>query len=239
MRKAVSMPARGRESEGERATGRSPRRARSSVRRQVGSSSPPRRGRPPSEAVTGRILTAAAEIFSEGGPRALSFVGVASRAGVSRGSLYRRWPDPQTLLIAAVSGAAPPVRVPQTGSVRGDLVALVQSELAVLAEHPFGRLLARAVSELRDNASLLLALEHAYGAPRVTAVASVVRAGKRRGELRTDVEPELVTVQLGAPALLRCFFGRPLGPEDAEPLVDGFLDGLRPRGRERPRRAAP
>jgi AcrR family transcriptional regulator len=81
-------------------------------------------GRPRDPDVDAAIFRATAELLGEGGYANLTIEGVAQRAGVTRGSIYRRWTSKLVLVTALmreVSGSAP---LPDTGSLRGDLIAL-------------------------------------------------------------------------------------------------------------------
>jgi len=73
------------------------------------------------------LLEAAYAELIEGGLAAFTLEGVASRARTSRPVLYRRWPTREQLVLAAIrhhdDQNRPPV--PDTGTLRGDLIALL------------------------------------------------------------------------------------------------------------------
>ncbi|MEU5157402.1 TetR/AcrR family transcriptional regulator [Glycomyces sp. NPDC021274] len=72
------------------------------------------------------ILDAAFEEFREAGYAAFTMEGVAKRAGTSKPVVYRRWSSKVEILIACVSSRLPQAEtVPDTGTLRGDIVALV------------------------------------------------------------------------------------------------------------------
>lgn len=72
------------------------------------------------------ILDAAFEEFREAGYAGFTMEGVAKRAGTSKPVVYRRWSSRVEILIACVSSRLPKAEaVPDTGSLRGDTVALV------------------------------------------------------------------------------------------------------------------
>ena len=76
------------------------------------------------------ILEAATAILFEKGYAGLTIDGVASAAGVSRPTIYRRWASKPELVIAALAhrtGVAIPV--PNTGSVRRDLMAVQRHQI--------------------------------------------------------------------------------------------------------------
>lgn len=72
------------------------------------------------------ILEAAFEEFRESGYSGFTMEGLAKRAGTSKPVLYRRWSSRVEIFIACVAERLPKAEtVPDTGSLRGDIVALV------------------------------------------------------------------------------------------------------------------
>ncbi len=80
------------------------------------------------EELESAILDAAWEQLSQSGYADFTFEAVAARAGTSRTVLYRRWPDREQLMKAAISraGALSPVALPDTGTLRDDVVQLLR-----------------------------------------------------------------------------------------------------------------
>ena len=74
------------------------------------------------------LLQAAWDELTEVGYGALTMEGVAARAKTSRAVLYRRWPSRPELVIAALQQhtAVAPLEVPDTGTLRGDVLALLR-----------------------------------------------------------------------------------------------------------------
>ncbi len=73
----------------------------------------PQRGRPRSEKAHNAILEAAAELLLDNGLAAVSMDAVATRAGVSKATIYRWWPTKETLALDALYhewAAVPPAR---------------------------------------------------------------------------------------------------------------------------------
>ena len=76
-----------------------------------------------------QILDAAYELLLAVGMRRMNMADVARRAGVSRATLYRRWANKDRLVFAAIEHyrQAHPVTTPDTGTLRGDLIALLSA----------------------------------------------------------------------------------------------------------------
>ncbi|MBO2447030.1 TetR/AcrR family transcriptional regulator [Actinomadura barringtoniae] len=75
------------------------------------------------------LLRAAWDEVVEVGYADLTMESVAERAQTSRAVLYRRWPDRRELVLAAFRHRAPGsgIETPDTGSFRGDVLALLRS----------------------------------------------------------------------------------------------------------------
>ena len=82
------------------------------------------------------ILEAAWDELTEVGYPALTMEGVAARAKTSRAVLYRRWPNRPELMVAALGhhAAVTPIGVPDTGTLRGDLLVLLRHMSARVGE---------------------------------------------------------------------------------------------------------
>src|SRR5256885_14111497 len=81
-----------------------------------------RPGRPRSEQAEQAIIEATLDLFAEQGFEGVCIEAVAARAGVGKATLYRRWPNKEELLLAALSSLKSPFPEP-VGNVRDDLVA--------------------------------------------------------------------------------------------------------------------
>lgn len=96
---------------------------------------PRRRGPALDEAIFQAVLDELAEV----GYARLTMEGVAQRARAGKASLYRRWPTRIELVMDAVYSRLPdPSAPPDTGSLRGDLLALLRANAEALAG-PAGR----------------------------------------------------------------------------------------------------
>src|SRR5215469_8174924 len=84
-----------------------------------------RPGRPRSEKTDQAILDAALDAFAECGVEGVRCEDVAARAGVSKATIYRRWPGKEELLIAALAALKGPLPTPRGESARDDLIAMI------------------------------------------------------------------------------------------------------------------
>lgn len=87
--------------------------------------------RPRSRAIDDRIAAAAAALIADGA-RPITISAVAARAGVSRPTVYRRWPSINTLLFELQTQASVPSEMPDLGSVHAELTLAVTHLVATM-----------------------------------------------------------------------------------------------------------
>lgn len=200
--------------------------APAAAREPSGAPAGPGPGRPRDPQVDHDVLEAAVHLLSSGGYEALSVEAVAARAGVSRATVYRRYANRADLLDAACRRfAKPDIEPPDTGSVRGDLIALVRRLAAMLNEDDTGGMLPAVLSAARAHAEVREALRRFISTRRSPSV-EVIRRGVDRGEIRTDVDPELLADLLNGAVVYRLLIRNgSIGERRAADLVDTLLAG--------------
>lgn len=101
--------------------------------------------------VTERLYAAAVELLAERGLDGLQYDELATRAGVARATVYRRWPDRDGLLADVLAHfAQTSVPIPDTGDVVEDLVAFVHA-FAEAAASPAGRVVLQVLLRRPDE----------------------------------------------------------------------------------------
>jgi AcrR family transcriptional regulator len=186
-------------------------------------------GRPRSTEADRAILEAAVEIFAESGLDGLTVEGVAARAGVGKGTIYRRYPGKVELVVAATrcfTEADQPG--PDTGSTHGDVRVLVDHLIAMLTTTPLGRALpilvaSRARVPEIDRAFIeIVTTKRAHGA-------RVVARGIARGDLCADADRELVIDSYVSPVFYRYLITRaPLDEPFAAEVVRATMRAFGP-----------
>jgi AcrR family transcriptional regulator len=189
-----------------------------------------RPGRPRDERADEAILDAALELMNELGYGRLTIDGVAARAGVTRPTIYRRWPSKQALVVAALL-VAPRIQVPDTdtGTVRGDLIAILRHQVALMNREENRRVTAGLVADLASDPELSEKYVNQYLVPRRAAVWQVLQRGVDRGELAADTDFALAYELLMGPLFVRSvIWGLHLGRDVAEKLADVVLAAFAP-----------
>src|ERR1700729_1629689 len=151
------------------------------------------RGRPRSERAHQAILDAANDLLEERGFVDLTIDEVAQRAGVSKPTIYRRWPTKGTLVFEAFSaGFLTGQPVPETGSLRGDLLAALRAFVRVVKGTVTGRTLVGLIAEVQRDPELAEIWRHGF-VSRVRAQHRVmVDRAIERGEAASDTDPDVV-----------------------------------------------
>ncbi|WP_327356553.1 TetR/AcrR family transcriptional regulator [Streptomyces sp. NBC_01304] len=192
----------------------------------------PQRGRPRSEAVEHAIIEGVMQLLEDGVSLTdLSIERVARTAGVGKATIYRRWKGKEELMVDVIRVVEPPEPVLPGTSARDDLIALLES----LRQRG---LAARGSALLHNVFAQMKALPKLWAAYQETVIEArrrmgldAVRRGIASGEIRADIDVELAHDLITGPMLLHSVL-RPDDPLDEDlprRIVDGALDGLRPR----------
>ena len=207
-----------------------------------------RRGRPRSEKARKAILAAAAELLLARGLSAVSMDAIAERAGVSKATIYRWWPTKETLALDALytEWAAARPRPSDTGSLRGDLLALLPPWARLASSRPYGRVMAALITEAQTNPVFAAEYRRRVVEPRRGQARAVFRRAIERGEIPADTNIEVAIDLLYSPIYHRLLQGHaPLNDRFTQEIIDMALGGIQPAtGRAAPagqcgRRAAP
>lgn len=187
-----------------------------------------RPGRPRSPQADAAVLSAALDELQEVGYARFTMEGVARRAGVGRPTVYRRYPSKAALVVAACHDiSARTIRVPDTGTVEGDVVTLITG-LAWVFTATRARTIVPALSAAGADQPELAAAARAVWQPRRDVMRSVLQRAVDRGELPTGAADDAAIDLLYAPIYYRLLVTRaPLDPPVARHFAELALAGLR------------
>jgi AcrR family transcriptional regulator len=177
------------------------------------------RGRPRSAIADRAIREAAVDLFAERGFEGFSVEDVADRAGVSKATVYRRYPSKVDLVVEAGSCLATDVvRFPDTGNLRDDVRGLARSLVNAFENTRAGKMMPvmtferRRYPELDDRYRKFLA-------DRKARTRAVLRRAVDRGELPDDTDIGVMSSMLVGPIFHRLMITQ-------EPMNDAFVDAL-------------
>ena len=185
----------------------------------------PSAGRPRSEEAHQAILDATISLLAEVGFSALTVEGVASRAGVGKATIYRRWSSKLPLVVEAF-GQLPAFEDVDSGSLEGDLVQMVRSYLERFISTPLATVFPSLAAERAHNPALGELMDPLMRGRRQPLRRALERATER-GELADDLDLELAGDMIVGPIAVRLFFrGTRIQPDMVEPMVRMALFGI-------------
>jgi AcrR family transcriptional regulator len=155
-------------------------------------------GRPRDERADRAILRATLELIAERGVHGFRTEDVATRAKVGKGAIYRRHPSKDDLVMASVAALVDEeIVVPDTGSTRADLLALMREAVELYRGSLPGRLMPNLVSAMAERPELAQVFHEGFLIRRRFALTEVLHRGVERGDLRSDIDLELALDLLG------------------------------------------
>ncbi len=195
-------------------------------------------GRPRSEQARLAILRSTLEILGDSGFSDFTIEEVADRAGVGKATVYRWWPNKGALIADAFAQSTTrKLRFPDTGSVYTDMSRQMRQLVKIFAG-PMGRIVSAILAAGQTEEELIAAFRERFLKPRRREAYATLRRAILRGELRRDVDQDLLLDSLYGPIYMRFLIRHDrMTPEFVDPLCALVLGGARPRDRRRRRRS--
>ena len=187
------------------------------------------RGRPRDEEARSRILASALRTLEEVGFANATCDAIAERAGASKATIYRWWPNKAAVMIEALRDAvAQEMPFPNTGDLRQDLKLQLRNFIKLL-NGGRGRAFKAFVAVAQSDPEVSEAFRSAWVRPR--RIAAKAGLEKYRGKsMREDVDLELVMDCLYGPLYFRVLVGHgPLTEKYADGLADAVLASIEKR----------
>ena len=166
--------------------------------------------------------------------RGLSIEAVAARAGVGKTTIYRRFDSKEELVAEAIGHLPPPGAPPDTGSLLGDLKALVAHQQQRMAGAGIPRAIPMLLSEVNSDPELRRLILERGIEPLRAVLAEMVARAVDRGEVRRDVDVEtVIDILHGIPVYRLLLTGGDLSEVQEVPdrLIPLLLDGIAPGAR--------
>ena len=148
--------------------------------------------------------------------------GRAETSGVAKTTIYRHWPNRESLLLDLVDELAPPFGPIDTGSLAGDLAAAARELAATLGDTAWSRALPGLLDAAQRDPELCRIVDAAGRARRQVVLDALERA-RQRGELAEGVDPQVAAALLAGP-LFYCRLVLRRQPDEA--FVDGVVEGV-------------
>jgi AcrR family transcriptional regulator len=187
---------------------------------------PGRVGRPRDPQIDAAVVKATLAVLDELGYGRLTLEEVARHAGTTKPAIYRRWRSRQQLVLAALALRLGDVRAPDTGCTLCDLDECLKLFVAAFRRMPpdvIGPLFADCAGDRELRAAFMRTL---FDPPRA-AVRQTLDRAHARGDLRDDVDRELVLDLIGSFVHYRALFGHArASAAEIERAVEALLRGI-------------
>jgi AcrR family transcriptional regulator len=168
------------------------------------------------------ILQATLDVLAEVGYDRLTMDAVAHAAKASKATLYRRWSSKAALVIDAVLAHKGPMTVPDTGSLRQDLIEMHCGIGGITDPKPLG-VLASIATAMNLDPEFAEAYRRDLVGPKVAAGRAVFERARVRGEVREDLDLDLIAPALAGMVLHRIFL---LGESPSAETIAALIDQI-------------
>jgi AcrR family transcriptional regulator len=163
------------------------------------------RGRPRAMAVDLAILRAALSLFIERGVEGTSMEQIAKHAGVGKPSIYRRWPNKEEVIAAAIETVVAEevqwatLEAIETQSPYALVEAAIESAAATVTTAQYRALIARVFGSAVSHPALMALYWQRYILPRRAAAARLLEQARAHGTVGADADLDVaIDMMVGA-----------------------------------------
>jgi AcrR family transcriptional regulator len=189
---------------------------------------PKTRGRRRSVEAETAILKATLYLLERQPLRKVTADAIADRAGVSKATIYKWWPNKSLVALDAyLAGMSEQVVMPDTGSAELDFTRQLKSVMAFYTSS-LGRLFCQFLAEGQSDPGFLALFRERFLYARRNAARVMWQRGVDRGEIRKEVDSEIVLDLIYGPMIFRLLAGHgSLADRESEAIVEAVFWGLR------------
>jgi AcrR family transcriptional regulator len=188
-----------------------------------GAANEPVLGRPRDERIDTEVVSAVLGALRSRGYGAVTIDGIARKVKRARTSIYRRWPSKRHLVAYAVLSEMGDNPAADTGGLREDLEAAVET-LVKAFRGPLGQALAGLVADMSQDPELAQTIRQEVLAARRKSMREAFTRARARREIRPDLDVDLALDILTSPFYFRTLFGlAPITRKMTRDIVDYVL----------------
>ena len=185
-----------------------------------------RAGRPRDRQIDLAVLKATLAVLDKSGYGGLTLEEVARQAGTTKPAIYRRWPTRQQLVLSALGQRLGEAKAPDTGCTLCDLDECLKVFVAAFRRMPPG-VIGPLFADCAGDRDLQTAFMTTLFDPPRAAVRETLERAHARGDLRDDVDVELILDLIGSLVHYRALFGHaPTSNDEIERVVEALLQGI-------------
>ena len=149
-------------------------------------------GRPRSIHADQAIVQATLDLLAEVGYESMSIEAIASRAGVGKTTIYRRYTSKEELVADAIESLRDDLAIPDTGTFWGDMDILINNAAKKIDSSLGRQTLALIISTASSNPQFAEVYWTKYTKLRREAFSKVLERAKLRGETHKDADVDLI-----------------------------------------------
>ena len=189
---------------------------------------PKARGRHRSLEAEASILKAALYLLERNPMRKVTADAIARRAGVSKATIYKWWPNKNMVALDAyLGGMTERVVMPDTGSAELDFRIQLKS-VTTFYKSPLGRLFCQFIAEGQSDPAFLAMFRDRFLTVRRDAARVMWQRGVTRGEMRPEVDAEIVLDLVYGPMVFRLLAGHgDLNDDESDAMITAIFGGVR------------
>ncbi|WP_246646320.1 TetR/AcrR family transcriptional regulator [Nonomuraea ceibae] len=180
------------------------------------------------------IMQATLALAQETGYAKLTIEAVAARAGVSKHTIYRRWPSKGALFLdSLLSLDGPVLDYPGTGDVLADLRQQIYAAVDLLATPPYGPLYRALVGEAQHNPAVAAGLNERFIRPQTDKTIARFKAAQDAGQVASRFDLDLVMTILSGPLYYRFLISQePMTRDYVDRVLDALFTGMSPAAKD-------
>jgi AcrR family transcriptional regulator len=177
-----------------------------------------------------QILDAALQVLADVGYDRLTMDAVAHRAKASKATLYRRWNSKATLVVEALARSKGVPEVADTGDLRTDLLTAFCG-MGGLTDHDTTATFGAVMTAVTTDPEFAHEFRRQVVEPKARVSRLIFERARDRGELRADLDIDIIVPALAGIVLHRVFvFGETPDPALIERVIDQIiLPAVRPQ----------
>ncbi len=184
------------------------------------------RGRSRDEQARERVLEAAFELVGrEGGDVTIN--AIAENAKVAKQTIYRWWPSKTAVVLdALVQGTMRATPFTETNDIKADFERHLRTVIK-LFNSPTGRVICELLSQGQSDKDIAEEFRERFWQPRRDLSLARLARGIKLGEIRPDIDHEVVLDAIYGPLWVRLVVGHlPMKSADAKRIVDAMWPGI-------------
>ena len=175
-----------------------------------------------------RVLATSLELLSESGVGGFTVDEVVRRSGVAKTTVYRQWPTREALVLDVASRISAEQAVPDTGSLEGDVTALLTNLANLLGTARWASVVPSLV-DVAERDPEFAKIHSRIQRGHASALRAVIERAVSRGELTSAAEPSTLISALVGPLYYRRWFSREPNDEQFVKTIVSNTLGVRCR----------